>query len=28
VRVIDLLRQEHVTQFAIDVRPEDVQARR
>jgi biopolymer transport protein ExbD len=24
VRVIDLLRKEHVTEFALDVRPEDV----
>lgn len=24
IRVIDLLRQEHVTEFALDVRPEDL----
>ena len=28
VRVIDLLRKEHVTEFALDVRPEDVAASR
>jgi hypothetical protein len=24
IRLIDLLRQEHVTEFALDVRPEDL----
>jgi biopolymer transport protein ExbD len=28
VRVIDLLRKEHVTEFALDVRPEDVSGKR
>jgi biopolymer transport protein ExbD len=28
VRVIDLLRKEHVTEFALDVRPEDVNGKR
>jgi biopolymer transport protein ExbD len=28
VRVIDLLRKEHVTEFALDVRPEDVNRKR
>jgi biopolymer transport protein ExbD len=28
VRLIDLLRQEHVTEFALDVRPEDLQGQR